>query len=84
MTPMTIANARPRSRKKRVIAEEPVSSSGCLIMGNVSWRRKGCGLVPGNPENATQRGKIPVRKAMTHVEKVKTPAILTAKMFSNQ
>ena len=34
-----------------------------------------------NPENAIQRGKIPVRKAMTHVEKMKTPAILTAKMF---
>ena len=34
-----------------------------------------------NPENAIQRGKIPVRKAMMHVEKVKTPAILTAKMF---
>ena len=34
-----------------------------------------------NPENAIQRGKIPVRNAMMHVEKVKTPAILTAKMF---
>ena len=34
-----------------------------------------------NPENAIQRGKIPVRKAITHVEKMKTPAILTAKMF---
>ena len=26
-----------------------------------------------NPENAIQREKIPVRKAMTHVEKMKTP-----------
>ena len=34
-----------------------------------------------NPINAIQRGRIPVRKAMTQVEKMKTPAILTAKMF---
>jgi hypothetical protein len=37
-----------------------------------------------NPENAIQRGKIPVRKAMTQVEKMKTPAILMAKMFRNE
>jgi len=37
-----------------------------------------------NPVNAIQRGRIPVRKAMTHVEKMKTPAILTAKMFRNE
>ena len=36
-----------------------------------------------NPKNAIQRGKIPVRRAMMHVENMKTPAILTAKMFRN-
>ena len=37
-----------------------------------------------NPQNAIQRAKIPVRNAMTQVEKIKTPAILTAKMFRNE
>jgi hypothetical protein len=36
-----------------------------------------------NPENAIQRGKIAVRKAITQLEKMKTPAILMAKMFKN-
>ena len=36
-----------------------------------------------NPENEIQRGRIAVRKAITHVENMKTAAILIAKMFRN-
>jgi hypothetical protein len=37
-----------------------------------------------NPQKAIQRGKMPVRKAMTEVEKMKTPAIRTAKMLRKE
>jgi hypothetical protein len=51
------------------VAQPPVSSM-------IAWR-------PSENRGSAPGGKIAVRKAMTHVEKMKTPAILIPKMFRN-
>ena len=38
----------------------------------------------GYPQNATIRGRMPVRNTMVLVETMKTPAIFMAKIFKNE